>query len=402
MDLSCILRYVSPRELERFENEQFALEAEAEAEAVAARAEAEAEKLALRRLEKNARLPGAGRGSRMLSRLGLDTEVRRRGRPRGRGRGRGRASLARGSWAGDDDAQAHLINTDPLDALHRENEEQGQLMMVAETESDEDAFEDAQQISPGIARSAFVANSALPVSPVTMHRRPSAAFPAHRAPSDSGNIEDSDLDLIAADDRSMSSASMQVRAEDDWFGQLVEMAGDQSGIRDRHRTKRRRTDSTASVHRMAPSKTYTSVHHLNLLPSQAATSSSLSPTSSDGESDGDSKSNTVPIHSIPISNGHSRNMNHGGLGLDDLHIKGRTESVEDGGEHSDDEDAEEYVVESITEHYYEAGQLYYLVKWAGYEESYDWLAGNDLTGASEVIAEYKQRISMQKGKTKVR
>jgi hypothetical protein len=92
VDLSRILEYVSPDELERYENEQFKIEAQAEAEAMRVKAE----EVAQRRLEKNARVPGAGKGSRMLSGLGLDAEARRPGRPRGRGRGRGRAE---GHWS---------------------------------------------------------------------------------------------------------------------------------------------------------------------------------------------------------------------------------------------------------------------------------------------------------------
>jgi hypothetical protein len=313
--------------------------------------------------------------------------VRNRGRPSGRGRGRarGRVSLGRGS-------------ADPLDALHREGEEHGQSMTVAETESDEDAFEDAQyQTSPGIARSAFVTNSALPVSPVVMHRRPYAAFPIHDAASDSAGVRESDLDIIAADDRSVASANMQLRAEDDSLGQSGGMSEDGSGSHDRHLRKRQRTAGTESNYRIPSSKSYTSMHRLSRLPSQAATSSNLLPTHPDGESHSGSDFDSIHAHSIPVADGYSQSRNHDSLELD--HIHRRTTSV--GKDGDGDEDAEEYIVESITEHYYDAGQRYYLVKWAGYEESYDWLAEDDLTGASEVIAEYKQRIRMQKSNAKV-
>lgn len=63
VDLSRILHYVSPAELERFENEQFRMEAEAEAIAL----QAEMEDMARRRLQRNARVAKAGeRGGQVL------------------------------------------------------------------------------------------------------------------------------------------------------------------------------------------------------------------------------------------------------------------------------------------------------------------------------------------------
>lgn len=148
VDLSRILEFVSPDELERFENEQFRLEAETEE--VAQRAEAE--EVARRRLEKNARVPGTGNGSRMLSGLGLDAETRTRGRPRGRGRGRGR-----GSWRGrgaldmnsrplDDDMREELVEAEPVEALLRTEEELQDI--IAETESEDEPDPDGRMQTP--------------------------------------------------------------------------------------------------------------------------------------------------------------------------------------------------------------------------------------------------------------
>ncbi|OAG13901.1 hypothetical protein CC77DRAFT_591087 [Alternaria alternata] len=67
VDFTRIMQYVSPAELERYETEQFRLEAEAEAVAI----RTEAEDLARRQLHKNTKLPSNNRGSRMLSGLEL-------------------------------------------------------------------------------------------------------------------------------------------------------------------------------------------------------------------------------------------------------------------------------------------------------------------------------------------
>jgi hypothetical protein len=75
VDLSAILNYVSPRELERFENERY--KEEAELEAIVRRAEAEEK--TRKRLEKNARASGVGKP--------MSGESATPGRPSGRGRG---------------------------------------------------------------------------------------------------------------------------------------------------------------------------------------------------------------------------------------------------------------------------------------------------------------------------
>ena len=159
-----ILHFVSPAELERYENEQFRLEAEAEAIAV----RAEAEELAQRQLEKNARFDKvAGRGSRMLSGLGLPLEAhtRTRGRPRGgrsRGRGRSRGLVGSGPHHGNDAVEPAMDDN----ATTPQKEEEA-------CEEDDEVF---VQTSPGLMRSAFVTNSALPVTPVKRKISTSTAY----------------------------------------------------------------------------------------------------------------------------------------------------------------------------------------------------------------------------------
>ncbi|CAN9385434.1 unnamed protein product [Alternaria alternata] len=149
VDFTRIMQYVSPAELERYETEQFRLEAEAEAVAI----RTEAEDLARRQLHKNTKLPSTNRGSRMLSGLELPVSLptRARGRPRrSRGRGKGRTrDLVFDSRQLEDETREELVDSEPIT-----------------THCLTDYVRQPIQTSPGVARSAFVANSALPVSSI--------------------------------------------------------------------------------------------------------------------------------------------------------------------------------------------------------------------------------------------
>jgi hypothetical protein len=334
VDLSRILDFVSPDELERYENEQFRIEAEAEA--IAMRVEAEA--LARRRLERNKRMVAiAQRG------LGPDQEARTRGRPRGRGRGRGRGSwrgrsaLVTNSQPHNEDKQEELVGVEPEATLRRVEEDL--QLMIAETESDEDDFETPRgPLSPSIARSAFVANSALPVSPVLSRRRPSIIA------STQYDDYESAMDPVNADERSISSAAMQLRIKEAVRGRTNESSEDGSS-HSGHRSKRRRTESTPPNHRTSP---------VVLLGEQGRT-----------EDDSEAEKNG---------------------------------EIEDGADTSDNgDDAEEHVVEAIIDHYRDdVGKKWYLVKWQGYEDSHDWLTDKDLEGAAELVAEYNAKVRRKK------
>ncbi|KAI9829156.1 MAG: hypothetical protein M1832_000179 [Thelocarpon impressellum] len=69
---------------------------------------------------------------------------------------------------------------------------------------------------------------------------------------------------------------------------------------------------------------------------------------------------------------------------------------EDADDDEDDEEEEnEYVVEEIIDHqFYEDGVIHYLVKWKGYERKSDrtWEPISNLTGASDALAEYHNKI----------
>ncbi|KAH3904057.1 hypothetical protein HBH56_240570 [Parastagonospora nodorum] len=395
VDLSRILEYVSPEELERFENEQFQVEAEAEAVAM----RMEAEELRRRRLEKNARSAAMGQGSRMLSGLSLDPEMRPRGRPRGRGRGRGR-----GSWRGraalvsntrEQDTQDQLVDAEVEELI--QTEDGLQMMMINETDSEDGDFAadlEARR-SPNMARSAFVANSALPLSPVLSHRRPSGAPSMLRNPTvASDDDEESDLELVDRDARSTSSAAMQLRIEDDIRGR-PETAPDDDG--DSHRSKRRRTESTTSTQRRPRAQ-----ENLPELPNQRSPYSNAIPESPAEDSD-----DAIPAHEPNALYRSLQNGNSNGTELDNIHVQSPTVRApveQQSGDDNDDEeeDAEEYVVEAIIEHYRDAGKKFYLVKWQGYEDSHDWLPEENLEGAAELVAEFNEKVRRRKMKDKQR
>jgi hypothetical protein len=396
VDLSCILKYVSPDELERYENEQFRIEAEAEAIAM----RVEAEELARRRLEKNARMVAAGHGSRMA--MGPHQEARPRGRPRGRGRGRGRGSwrsrgaLITTSQPYNEDMREELVDAEPEEVLRRV--EEGIQLMIAETESDSDDFDTPRGLtSPSIARSAFVANSALPLSPILSHRRPSVIHETQYDEEES----DPGPGLVNADDGSMSSAAMQLRIEDDVRGRTDDSSGGESS-NSGHRSKRRRTESTTPNERMTPAQT-TAPEHRSLDRDMSLVSSiPESPSASVGSYANDqvirvqlpapTPRSVQPSRSEETELNNSREQTPEARRLvDEINEADGDREVEDG------EDAEEYVVEAIIDHYHDdVGKKWYLVKWQGYEDSHDWLANEDLEGAAELVAEYNAKIRRKK------
>ncbi|KAI4917994.1 hypothetical protein J4E90_002374 [Alternaria incomplexa] len=127
VDLQRILQFVSLAELERYETEQFRLEAEAEAIAM----RTEAEDLARRQLRKNAKGPNASKGSRVLSALAFSVEPtpRSRGRPRAtRGKCRGRArgveptrGLVVSSRQLKNDMHEQLVDSEPMVFDHQDD-----------------------------------------------------------------------------------------------------------------------------------------------------------------------------------------------------------------------------------------------------------------------------------------
>ena len=83
------------------------------------------------------------------------------------------------------------------------------------------------------------------------------------------------------------------------------------------------------------------------------------------------------------------------------HVQDANDGQIPGGEHGEDP-AEEYVVEAIRQHYHDGIQNNYLVKWEGYEDSFDWLPERDLGGAAELLAEYHETLERERRKEKER
>jgi hypothetical protein len=402
VDLSRILEYVSPEELERFENEQFRVEAEAEAVAM----RIQVEKTAHRRLEKHARAAAAGQGSRMPSALGFNGALRTRGRPRGRGRGRGR-----GSWCGRgaltknsvEDMREELVDAEVEDALHSEEDMQ---LTIAETESEEEDLEAEAQArtSPTIARSAFVANSALPVSPVLSHRRPVGIPIVQREPTTEDD-EESDIELINRNARSTSSAAMQLRIEDDDRGRSIADSDEDTAHRDLHYNKRRRTESTASNQRHPlRQESRSELNRTNNLPYPPSTIAQDSEGPLSPPWSVDAGSVAEPIEMFRSRHAKSLEAGHDNITVQSPVLKRNSGHQSEGKSENEDEDAEEYVVEAITEHYCDADKRYYLVKWQGFEDSHDWLPEEDLEGAADLVAEYNEKVQRRKlsGKQKMK
>lgn len=354
VDVSRILQYVSPDELERFENEQFRIEAEAQA--IADREEEEEE--IRRRMAKNARAAGSGRGgagrgrgSRMLKGLGIDSELPTRTRGQGRGQRRGRIGRrgrgGRGGLALSRELQEEeTINGEPGHTLVTSREDTTEFSSGEEEKA-------PQLASPNLMRSAFVANSALPLSSIPPIRPvpPPALHRGHPEVPDIGGTEPS------------SEVSEPSDLEDD----------------NGHRSKRRRTESVTSQR-----------------PHQA---SALSPSSSQDDESGSEK-DSIPPDPPSTVKAHRLRRNDSTTRAGHSMLQEPTFDTDEAENDSeDDEDAEEYVVEAIVEHYRdEEGRKSYLVKWEGYEDSHDWFPEEDHEGAAELLHEYNERVK-QRGRT---
>lgn len=389
-----ILQYVSPRELERFENEQFRIEAEAQA--VADREAAEEQ--VRRRMDKNARMArsGRGRGSKMLDGLGIDPELQStarvdrptRGRGRGRARGRGRVGwqprggLITGGTSHRELAKDEIEDSEPSQGYIQKPPTSRDKTAETSVESENIDSED-DVASPPLLRSAFVANSALPLSPVQPHR--SAPLGAlQRGHPEVPDIGDTDT---TSEEAPMSSAALQVQLKGG-LGDIpvaepksIDSDGEQG-----HRSKRRRTESVEPQQvRMFPP------------------SSQIEDLGSEDDSIPADPPSTVKANRYhnPYTETHATPratappLQNTTSTIDEAHENGDKDINKDAN------DIEEYVVESIIEHYYDQGKKYYLVKWEGYKDSHDWLPEEDLEGATELVSEYNERVRWRKGKAKM-
>lgn len=403
VEMSQILRYVSRRELERYEQEDYAQQAQAEETA----RRAEADELAKRRLEKNARGPSMGTGIIPVGTLemsNLEVQKRPRGRPRGRGRGRGRARGWGAGWGGLAATQGHGADTEELEQDLREQEilEPAMLDTSEDDEIGGDAPNLSQHSSPNFARSSFVANSALLLSPVAVHRRLSRILisphllPARESPADKSTPE-SDDETEQRNAKSLSSATAQLELERDVRGQPPpnmkegSEGSENTDEADWHRAKRQKTDKILSTPamprpRIRPSWAKQPATHTQSLPSTSSSSASDS-----GTSDNETEEETI------VAQRHRSVMEESPdpIPPNDTHHESDVDM-------ENTEDEEEYVVKSIISHSYENGKRYYLVSWEGYDDKSDWLPEEDLGGALELLIEYNKSLFPGKGKKAVR
>lgn len=314
------------------------------------------------------------------------------------------------------------MDEEPTGVLHHEEDR-----VVDETDSeDESAAEVTAHSSPTLVRSAFVANSALPVSPVV--RSMASSSDARREVSATPHISESDVDLTDYDTRSMSSAALQLQQEYESSEHTIPESQPDSVTNPHHRHKRRRNVSesptsdppdfkapTGSVFEPEGPYTQQLLFRESSLPDVESDSEPERPQPQDllfrnqssiPEFESEPLNGDTTPHQPPSRSQHPDDQldNEETIHIQPSHCT--LDSNPSTGTHThdpnDDDDAEEYAVESIIEHFYEGGKKYYLVKWEGYEDSHDWLPEEDLAGAADIVAEYNRRFGRRKGKKKAR
>ena len=264
--------------------------------------------------------------------------------------------------------------------------------VIPETDDEEDQDSEAQtQSSPGLMRSAFFANSALPLPPVT--RRLSIPITYHTQEDEAEDVPTP----IAQQDRGL---------DENW-----------------HRIKRLRIgnpdsdqDTSAPSPPQIPMEAFSaalfsdrsSVVDANSSPIVIEDIAPIPPTNLPALGSpmfGSDSDDSIPAYA-PSASANAKHpspsLHKGGFSSDTIHIT--TDSImedENGKADGDDEAVDEYVVETIEEHYQDGNKTYYLVKWEGYEDSRDWLSEEDLHGAREIVAEYHARIRRREEKKPV-
>jgi hypothetical protein len=233
-----------------------------------------------------------------------------------------------------------------------------------EDDLDEDDVEEVHTTSP-MMRSSFVANSALPDSPLQQHRTPSNLASRHRMTPE----------RESGDSESESSAARQLLSER--MTHIRPFSGiDESDELERPLPKRPRTESRAgSVERRMWDNRPTVEEPSDTSPDPLA-EDSRSPHSSDSDPDKQDLPGEPTTTKDPA--------------LEESH-----DEDENGGD-DDDDDASEYAVQAILAHSYQDGIKYYLVQWEGYEEATDWLSEDALEGAADMVADYNESVRSRK------
>jgi hypothetical protein len=219
-----------------------------------------------------------------------------------------------------------------------------------EGDEDEDDVEEAATTSP-IMRSAFVAKSALPDSPL-----------AHRVHQSPTGYEHSP-EIQMTDHSSDSSAAQQLLSEGITHTRPYD-SDDESEGPGRRLAKRPRTKSRAqSGERREPKP--------GLVLEESSDSSPE-----------------------PLAEGPKPYHNHlAGSDMQDVSLElAASKGVTRGESDDEEDDADEYAVQAILAHSHQDGVEYYLVQWEGYDEATDWLPESSLGGATEMVAEFNARM----------
>jgi hypothetical protein len=317
---------------------------------------------------------------------GLSTRGTGRGRTRGRGRGRGRGhGRGRGGYAlaGHGNQKLEIMEgvEGELDAMDIEYvagpyDEEALQRAIAETSSDDpDGMEEddgqSTKTSPDFMRSAMIANSALPTSPIAMHRRLSIV---HRGHPEVPDIEGSD-------DASGSNAAAQLITE----RQIREQpSSDESEEDTQHRSKRPRAESASSSRKLSVSRKATSativvapkIHPFFARSKQPQTQPPPAYIQDESEDKEEEEEDDIPSQTAAIPT--------------DVVSEEEEEEVEEA-------NSNEYVVESILDHSLREGVKHYRVKWAGYEDATDWLEEQDLENLHVLVEEYNEKLKGKAG-----
>jgi hypothetical protein len=260
------------------------------------------------------------------------------------------------------------------------------------------------QTSPGVARSAFVANSALPVSSIT--RRLSTSLPQRKHAGFSVSGEEAGLALVSCEAKVTPNAPVQLR---DSPAPKTDVKGE-DGDKDHSNTVSSERHSVPPTLLPPTDKTSKAATHAAPLPLQAPSPPSIPADmfsqmplffdrSSVAASDSD---DTIPAQPPSLHHELNEDVNEDIIHVHTTHSDRFPHEHDQTVDDADTESADEYVVEAIVNHFQEDGTTYYLVKWDGYEDSHDWLLEEDLDGAADLVAEYKQRVGRKNKKVKLR
>jgi hypothetical protein len=230
----------------------------------------------------------------------------------------------------------------------------------------------------------------LPISPIASHHHPVTMALDEEERSDIADTDELGSSVqTKPENASVSGTSTQSKLENGFDGITIDETEDETmvnTVEDQdmddfgHRSKRRRTEG------VAPER------HSSFTTSSAA------------RSDPRQQAVTGPMDRYLTAR---LQPTTGAVSVDTTHVQSQSTLAQRDSEgesecESEGDNAEEYAVETILEHYYDnEGVKYYLVKWEGYEDSHDWLTEEDLQGAVELVAEYNQRIRRKKGKKKI-